>query len=47
MKFKDLKLGTKIMVGFGLLSLIAITIGIVGYIGVNRVSKKSKEVIKQ
>lgn len=44
MKFKDLKIGTKILIGFGLLCFIAVIIGIVGYVGINRVSKSFDEV---
>ena len=44
MKFKDLKIGTKIMTGFGLVALIALVVGIIGFTGVNRVSKSFHEV---
>ncbi|NHB69079.1 methyl-accepting chemotaxis protein [Perlabentimonas gracilis] len=44
MKFRDLKIGTKIMTGFGLVALIALAIGIIGFVGLNRVSKSFHDV---
>ncbi len=44
MRFKDFKIGGKIMLGFGLIALIALAIGIIGYTGVNRVSTSFHEV---
>ncbi len=44
MKFRDLRIGTKIMTGFGLVALITLVVGIIGYIGVNRVSHSFHEV---
>ncbi len=39
MKFKDLKIGSKIMVGFGVVAFITLIVGLVGYFGVNRISR--------
>ncbi len=44
MKFRDLKIGTKIMMGFGLVALITLIVGIIGFVGVNRVSSSFHEV---
>lgn len=39
MNFKDLKIGTKIMTGFGAVALITLIVGLIGYIGLNSVAK--------
>jgi methyl-accepting chemotaxis protein len=44
MKFRDLKIGTKIMTGFGLVALITLVVGIIGYTGLNRVADSFHDV---
>lgn len=44
MKFTDLKIGTKIMLGFGIVALITAAVGVIGYNGVNKVSQSFHEV---
>ena len=42
--FKQMKLGTKILTGFAVVTLIAAVMGVVGYYGLNEVSKNMYEV---
>lgn len=42
--FKQMKLGTKIVAGFAMVTLIAAVMGVVGYYGLNEVSKNMYEV---
>lgn len=44
MKWKDLKIGTKIMMGFCLISLVALIIGLISLISLGRVNNSFKEV---
>jgi methyl-accepting chemotaxis protein len=44
MNFKDLKIGMKIMTGFGIVAVITLAVGVVGYIGLERVSRSFHEV---
>lgn len=44
MKFKDLKIGTKIMSGFGAVALITLIVGFIGYTGLNSVSNSFHDV---
>jgi len=41
MNFKDLKIGTKLGVGFGLLIIIAMVLGLVAVFNMNNISEKS------
>ena len=43
--FKQMKLGTKIVAGFAVVTLIAAVMGVVGYYGLNEVSKNMYEVV--
>lgn len=42
MNFADLKIGQKLGLGFGILILIAMTLGIIAIVNMNKISKKSK-----
>ncbi len=44
MKLNDLKIGTKIMSGFGIVAIITLIVGVIGYYGVTSVSKSFHEV---
>lgn len=44
MRFKDLKIGTKILGGFGIVAIITLVVGIMGYVGVTRVSTSFHDV---
>jgi methyl-accepting chemotaxis protein len=44
MNFNDLKIGVKILIGFFSLAIITLIVGIIGYLGVNRVSGSFHEV---
>jgi len=42
--FKDLKIRTKLLVGFLLVAILGTTIGVVGYLGQSRIGKSLDEV---
>jgi methyl-accepting chemotaxis protein len=44
MRFKDLKIGTKIMTGFAVVALITLAVGVIGYTGLSRVAKSFHDV---
>ena len=40
MKFTDLKIGTKVLLGFGLVSIITLVVGVIGYSSLSDVADK-------
>ena len=47
MSFKDLKVGTKVLSGFALILVIAITIGVIGFLGLRSVGQSFEQVGNQ